>query len=127
MSTVRALLLVGFGGFLGSAGRYLVGQWTLRASLMVGFPYGTLIVNLAGCLAIGLLGGLADGRRLLSPDLRLFLFAGVLGGFTTFSSFAWETLSLAREGDVARALVNVGAQVALGLGFAALGYVMGRG
>jgi CrcB protein len=127
LDTVRAMLLVGCGGFLGSAARYLVGQWSLRASLFAGFPYGTMIVNLAGCLAIGVLGGLADGRRLLGPELRLFLFAGVLGGFTTFSSFAWETLALAREGDLARALVNVAVQVALGIGCAALGFALARG
>jgi CrcB protein len=70
------------------------------------FPYGTLYVNLLGCGAIGVLGALADVRNVLSPEARAFLLIGVLGGFTTFSSFAYETLALARDGESLKATAN---------------------
>ena len=126
MDALRPVLLAGFGGFIGSAGRYLLGGWVHGLFPMTTFPVGTLVVNASGCLLIGLLSGLADARQLLGPDLRLFLLIGVLGGFTTFSSFAYETLALARDAEFSRALLNVGAQLVLGLGFAWLGYAVVR-
>ena len=126
METLRPVLLAGLGGFIGSAARYLVGGWVHGWFSMTTFPLGTLVVNASGCLLIGLLSGLAESRQLLGPDLRLFLMIGVLGGFTTFSSFAYETLALARDGEFSRAVLNVGAQLVLGLGFAWLGYAVVR-
>ncbi len=126
MPVLRPVLLAGLGGFLGSAGRYLLGGWVHRAVPFTTFPLGTLVVNASGCLLIGLLAGLADSRQLLGPEARVFLFIGVLGGFTTFSSFAYETLALARDGEMARALLNVAAQVTLGLAAAWLGYTIVR-
>jgi CrcB protein len=123
----RAAVLVGVGGFLGSAGRYLVGGWVHRLVPFASFPFGTLVVNVGGCLLIGVFAGLSDGRQLFAPELRVFLLIGVLGGFTTFSSFAYETLALARDAELARALANVAAQVILGLAAAWLGYALGRG
>ena len=83
------ILLVGCGGFIGAVLRYLVSVGTLR---LLGTPlYGTLVVNVVGCLLIGFLGGLAEERQYLGPQVRLFLFVGLLGGFTTFSSVAYET------------------------------------
>jgi CrcB protein len=79
------------------------------------FPYGTLVVNVLGCLVIGFLAGLAETRAAFTPETRLFLFVGVLGGFTTFSSFALETLSLARDTQQVAALINIGLQLTLGL------------
>ena len=76
------ILLVGCGGFIGAVLRYLVSVGTLR--LLGTTLYGTLVVNVVGCLFIGFLGGLAEERQYLSPQLRLFLFVGILGGFTTF-------------------------------------------
>ena len=70
----------------------------------VSFPLGTLAVNLTGCLAIGILSGLAEERDILSREARLFLLVGLLGSYTTFSTFGWETLTLLRNDDVARAL-----------------------
>ncbi len=127
MQTWRPVLLVGLGGFLGSAGRYLVSGWVHRLMPFAGFPWGTLAVNAIGCFAIGVLGGLVDSRQNLSADLRGFLLIGVLGGFTTFSSFAHETLALARDAELARAMVNVGAQVVFGLAAAWIGYRLARG
>jgi CrcB protein len=124
---VRALLLVGLGGFLGSASRYLLGGWIHRAMPLTTFPVGTLAVNAVGCLAIGWIGGLAEGRQLFGADLRVFLMIGVLGGFTTFSSFAFETLALARDAEFGRAFANVAAQVVLGLAAAWAGYAGARG
>jgi CrcB protein len=112
---------------LGSIGRYLVGGWVHRALPFSSFPVGTLVVNLAGCFVIGVLGGLAAGRQLFGADLRAFLMIGVIGGFTTFSSFAYETLALARDAELGRALGNVAAQVVLGLAAAWLGDALVRG
>jgi CrcB protein len=123
---LKPVLLAGAGGFLGSAARYLVGGWVHRLAPFSGYPLGTLVVNVAGCFAIGVLGGLIDGRQLFGPEARVFLLIGVLGGFTTFSSFAYETLSLARDAQMARALLNVGAQFLLGIGAAWLGHAVVR-
>ena len=88
------ILLVGFGGFVGAVLRYGISGWVQRWTGSVNFPYGTLAVNLLGCLVIGLLAGLAEDRGLFTPEARLFLFIGVLGAFTTFSTFGIETLNL---------------------------------
>ena len=107
-------LIVGTGGFLGSAARYLV-QGLAYRFLPADFPYATFFVNVSGCYAIGFLGVLAQEMFLIGPTLRLFLMVGVLGGYTTFSTFGYETLELLREGSGLRAAVNVGGQVLFGL------------
>lgn len=109
------IVLVGIGGFLGSVLRYLVGGWVHRGLDNPWFPYGTLSVNLIGCLVIGFLGGLTENRQVFTPETRLFLFLGVLGGFTTFSSFAYETSALLNDGQFVAASINVGLQVILSL------------
>lgn len=126
MQGLRPILLVGAGGFIGSIGRYLLGGWVHRLMPFTTFPFGTLAVNLAGCFLIGLLASLIDSRQMFGPDLRVFLLIGILGGFTTFSSFAYETLALARDAEFFRALVNVVLQVSLGLAGAWLGYAVVR-
>jgi len=117
---VRTLLAVAVGGALGSTARYLLAGWVQqRAASARGavalFPAGTLVVNLAGCFAIGCLAALLQERFAGDPALRTFLLIGLLGGFTTFSTFGWETLALARDGNFALAAVNVLASLALGL------------
>jgi CrcB protein len=119
---VRDVLIVGCGGFVGSALRYMVSGWVHRLLPQLVFPVGTLAVNVVGCLLIGVAGGLVAGRQLLGPELRLFLLIGMLGGFTTFSTFAHETMAMTRDGEVIRAAANVGLQVVLGLVAAWLGY-----
>lgn len=112
---MTAALLVGAGGFLGSVLRYWMAAWVFRALGKPWFPVGTLAVNVLGCLLIGFLGGIAEQRRLFVQELRLFLFIGVLGGFTTFSAFAFETTSLLRDSRFIGAWLNVGLQILLGL------------
>jgi CrcB protein len=123
-----AYLWVALGGALGSVARYACSTAAARW-LGAGFPYGTLFVNVAGSFAIGLLAALASsGRPSLGVDARAFLLIGVLGAFTTFSSFSFETLELARAGAVAAAGANVALSVVLcllaaWLGFAAAGWL----
>jgi len=115
-------LWIALGGALGSMARY--GCSSLMAAwLGERFPWGTLAVNVAGSFAIGLLAALsgADGRALVAGDMRQFLLVGVLGGYTTFSSFSLQTLALAQQGEVARAGLNIAGSVILCLAAAWLG------
>jgi CrcB protein len=114
--------LVGGGGFLGSVARYLLGGLVLHATGAPRFPFATLTVNATGCLAIGLVAGFAEQAHLFSPATRLFLITGFLGGYTTFSAFAYETVFLAREHAWVSAAVNVLAQVAVGIAAVWIGY-----
>ncbi|MGH7833509.1 MAG: fluoride efflux transporter CrcB [Candidatus Binatia bacterium] len=120
------VLLVGAGGFLGAILRYLVGGWVHNVLDHAWFPYGTLVVNVVGCLLIGFLAGLAENRLVFGAETRLFLFIGILGGFTTFSSFAYETLALARDAQNLAAVINVLAQVSLGLAGVWIGNTLSR-
>ena len=122
-------LWVALGGALGSVARYAFSGIAVRW-LGAEFPYGTLFVNVTGSFTIGLLAAIvaSDGRPLLGADARAFLLVGVLGGFTTFSSFSLETLNLARSGAVGPAILNVAGSVvlclaAVSLGFASAGLV----
>jgi CrcB protein len=105
---------IALGGALGSVARYgcssLAAHWVGET-----FPWGTLIVNVAGSFVIGAFAGLTgpDGRVLVSPDARQFVMVGICGGYTTFSSFSLQTLNLVRDGDMLRAGANVALSVAL--------------
>jgi len=109
------VFLVGAGGALGSISRYLLGAWIQTVSRSIHFPYATLAVNIIGCFVIGFLAQLVESRGLFTSESRAFVFIGILGGFTTFSSFGNETVNLARDGQMLGALINVGANVILGL------------
>lgn len=113
---MNRILLIGAGGFIGALLRYYVSGWVQQAAKDAGFPWGTLIVNLSGCLAIGILSYLADMRGIFTPDSRAFVFVGMMGAYTTFSTFGNETMALFRDGESFTALMNVGAHMALGLG-----------
>ena len=106
MTTLDKWLLVMLGGSLGAATRYGVSLLTAR---LWGpqFPYGTMVVNLAGCFLIGLLFALADRSRLLTPDVRLLLITGYLGALTTFSTFSLETVNAGRAGLTLQSLTNI--------------------
>ena len=119
------LLLVCAGGALGSSARYLVSSW-MAGRFGSAFPWGTLTVNVAGSFLIGLIATLADDVGSVGPEGRLFLVVGVLGGFTTFSSFSLETLRLAEQNEMVRALWNVFVSITLSLLAAMLGIMAGR-
>lgn len=121
---MQNILIVGMGGFIGASLRYLLSGWVQRLSGQAGFPYGTIAVNLLGCLLIGFLGGLAVNRGLFASESRLFLLIGVLGGFTTFSTFGYETLTLLRDGQLVIAITNVGIQVVIGVVAVWIGYTV---
>lgn len=118
---MRNLLLVGGGGFLGSVARYYVSGWATQLIHASRFPLGTLVVNVTGCLLIGLLAGLAEHAQLLSAPARLFLLTGFVGGFTTYSAFAYETYFLGREHLAMAAFANVALQLILGIGAVLVG------
>jgi len=120
------LLLAGLGGLFGAMGRYSVSGFAQRFAGSPWFPVGTLVVNGVGCLLIGLLAGYAEVRGGLAPARQAFLIAGLLGGFTTFSSFGFETVQLLRDGLLGHAVFNVFLQLGLGLGAVALGIALGR-
>lgn len=148
---LKHLALVAAGGGIGSVLRYLVSVWTYRIgptptpspgaaaapgiAPVVVFPWGTLGVNLLGCLAIGVVAGLTAHRHAegitftpfaaIDRDAKLFLVTGLLGGFTTFSAFGIETLSLLRDGAPARAATYIAASVLLGLALAWVGWTLG--
>ena len=108
------ILLIAIGGALGSVARYLVSTSLLRATGSL-FPVGTFAVNLVGCVAFGAIAGAAEQRMPLSPELRALLLIGLLGGFTTFSSYAFESIALARDGQFFAAALNIVGQVVAGL------------
>jgi CrcB protein len=110
------LLLVGLGGALGAIARYLLSGYVLHHSTDWKFPLPTFLVNVLGCLVAGLLAGFAVKQDWFSEQHRLFLFTGILGGFTTFSAFGVETVHLLREGHVGIAALYVGLSVIVGIG-----------
>ena len=110
---MRIVLFIGLGSFIGGVGRYLLAQF-IQHKAPIAFPYGTLTVNIAGCLLIGIVYGLTE-RSGLSHEWRLFLATGILGGFTTFSAFSYESISLMRDGHTGTALLYIGCSVVLGL------------
>jgi CrcB protein len=111
---LKAFTLVGIGGALGSIGRYLAAQYVQSRFVASGFPYGTLIVNITGCFLIGLIYGFAAKTDILS-EWRLFLVTGICGGYTTFSAFSYESITLLKNGDVVHFCIYIAASVLLGL------------
>lgn len=108
-----AFLLVGAGGFAGAVARYLVAL--LLPFIGTGFPFGTFVVNISGCLLIGFLSELSVTTSLVSPELRLLLATGFCGGFTTFSSYMYEVMSLLRDGEMLYASVYLFGSVVGGI------------
>ena len=127
-TTLKAALInavmIGSGGFLGALARYGMTGFVQRQLPPTAFPYGTLAVNLLGCLLMGAVAGLAETRQLLGQEFRAFALIGVLGGFTTFSTFGYETFAMLRADDYVRAASNVGIHVALGVALVWLGYTL---
>lgn len=117
-------IAVAVGGALGSVARHGVNRVVHQAWPSLRFPLATVLVNIAGCCAIGVLAGLvATGRLPMRASWREFLFVGVLGGFTTFSTFGLETITLVRSGDTSHAVLNTLLQVVCGFAAVYLGLV----
>jgi CrcB protein len=123
---MRNWLLVGAGGFAGSVARHYLGGLVLHRAGATRFPLATLTVNVLGCLVIGFLAGIAERSQLLSPGVRLLLFTGFLGGFTTFSAFGYESYFLARQQAWAWVAINVVLHLLLGLGGVWAGHRAGQ-
>ena len=107
-------LLVAFGGAIGSVLRYYVGQWTLRL-MGPAFPWGTLAVNVVGCFVIGVFAELIARKFNASTELRLLLITGFLGGFTTFSAFSLDAISLFERGEAVAGGIYIAASVGLSM------------
>ena len=117
--------LVFLGGGVGAAARYFIGGMVHRFTAP-DFPYGTLVVNVVGCLAIGFLMTFFEERFIVNPYLRVFLTIGLLGGFTTFSSFSFETMALLRDGSYMLGIINVVVTVVVCLLATWIGLIIGK-
>jgi len=120
------ILMVGMGGFAGSICRYIISDLSHKIFSEPLFPYGTLTVNVIGCLLIGLLGGLSETRQIFTPEIRVLVLVGFLGGFTTFSTFGYEIFTFARDGQFVAALTNLMLHLILGFGSVWLGFSMSK-
>ena len=108
------IFLIALFGAIGTLARYGL-QGVVQIRMGGAFPYGTLLVNLSGCFLLGLISQLTMNRILISPDMRMAVAVGFFGGFTTFSSFAWETAKMLEDGEWLRASTYIGASVIAGL------------
>ncbi len=124
MDTLIKLSIIGAGGFTGAVLRFLMSSWVQARSGSIIFPFGTLSVNMLGCFIIGLLSWLVETRSLFTTETRSFVLIGLLGAFTTFSTFGLETLNLIRESRMELAAMNVVGQVVVGVGLVWLGRVV---
>jgi len=120
---MKQLLLVGVGGFIGSIARFLVQKLNLNWQVL-SIPMGTLTVNVLGSLLIGFIIGVSGKSEIISPSLRLFLMVGICGGFTTFSSFTAENMTLMQNGQFATVLIYTGLSILLGFLAVYLGYAL---
>jgi len=103
---MKKIIIVGLGGFMGSALRYML-SITVYRLLGTNFPYGTFVVNVLGSFLIGFVMGLVENGVLITSNWRVFVTIGLLGGFTTFSSFSHETVQLLKQGAILTAVANV--------------------
>lgn len=120
---IKNVLLIGFGGFIGSIARYFVSMLNLSVSFL-SIPVGTLLVNISGSLIIGFLTGIAEKSTILTAEWRMFLMVGLCGGFTTFSTFANENLMLIHNGQLLSVILYTALSVFLGFLAVYLGYAL---
>ena len=111
---IKNILLVAIGGSVGSIFRYLCQKWVYQFYPHP-FPWGTFLVNVAGCFLIGIFYSVSEKSNILSPEWRLLLTTGFCGGFTTFSAFAFENVTLLRSGDLIYFVIYILASVLLGI------------
>ena len=124
MDTLLKFSIIGAGGFIGAVLRFLISSWVQTRSGSIVFPFGTLAVNMIGCLLIGFLTYLVETRSFFSTETRSFILIGLLGAFTTFSTFGIETLALIRDNRIDLAALNAGSQVVIGVGLVWLGRII---
>ncbi|WP_319481065.1 fluoride efflux transporter CrcB [uncultured Draconibacterium sp.] len=122
---LRTILIVGSGGFIGSVLRYLV-QLFVEKGMSTTFPWGTFVANMAGSFIIGIVFALAQKGNLLNAEWRMFLAVGFCGGFTTFSSFAYNNLTMLKEQTYGQFILNVGGSLFFGLLAVYLGMILVR-
>lgn len=125
MKMLRTILLVGTGGFIGSVMRYLV-QVFVERDMSSTFPYGTLVANIVGSFVIGIVFALAGKGNLMSAEWRMFLAVGICGGFTTFSSFAYNNFTMLKENAFGPFFLNVFGSLFLGILAVYLGVLLVR-
>lgn len=121
----RSILLVGIGGFLGSVARYLAAV-LFAGQISSSFPFATLAVNITGCFLIGVLFALSDRGNILTPEWRVFLTTGFCGGFTTFSTFSYESIRLMQDGEFLYLALSVLLSVIVGFTATYLGILLIR-
>jgi CrcB protein len=119
------VLYVALGGAVGSMARYLLASAVYRM-LPAAFPYGTFLVNVTGCLGFGVVAAVLEGRVVQEPAIRAFVLIGIFGAYTTFSTFTFESFALARDGQLAAAVINVGGQLVAGFAALRVGLALGR-
>jgi fluoride exporter len=122
---MRALAIIFFGGGLGAVVRYSLGKWVSTLYDHT-FPWGTLVVNVSACFVLGITVGFADSKQLLNASSRLFWTVGFCGGFSTFSTFSHETLSLLQQGLTGQALAYISLSVMLCVGVTWLGIYLAQ-
>jgi CrcB protein len=120
---IKTLIIIGTGGFIGSVARYLLAGYITKQYAPV-FPLGTMIVNIAGCLLIGVFYALAERSNVFTPEWRIFLTTGFCGGFTTFSTFSFESIKLLETGAFLGASLNVAISVVAGFAATSLGILL---
>ena len=118
-------LLIGLGGFLGANARFLVSSWATRL-LGASFPYGTFLANISGSLLLGVTIAVLHDRALLASPQRQFFVVGFLGAYTTFSTFAYESMQLFQNGNVLLGVLNIVGSVMVGLLAVVCGFLIGR-
>jgi len=118
---MQRILLVGVGGFFGAVLRYLISGYVQNLSQSISFPYGTFAVNIIGCFLIGVLSHLVESQAGVSAEMRLLLMVGLLGSFTTYSTFSSETINLLQDRELFLALLNIGTHLIVGLSAVLIG------
>ena len=122
---LRNLVYIALGGAVGSVLRYVI-QSSIHKSFPNSYPYGTFVVNIIGCFLVGFLISWVAGKNNFSQQLELMLIAGFCGGFTTFSTFAYEGNNLLAQGRAGYAFLYIAISVIVGMGFAYLGFKLGK-
>jgi CrcB protein len=110
----KIILIIGSGSFLGGVARFLTSRY-IQNTVISAFPYGTFLVNIIGCLLIGILFGISEKGNMMNTEWKMFLTVGFCGGFTTFSTFANENLALLRNGNIFHFALYTGLSVFLGI------------